>query len=235
MKINSILLPFSFVLITGHKRGVRPLKEKKKQVAMKTVLYSLVLLTGILAAAGCEDDRLYPTSLNNRNQKDPDLYVKVPVHMESEFDAILSTNFYHLGDDPYFDELLWWLIGDLNDSVCNYELEGTGRDSVLGRFTFQISTSGSLTQNYSFTRAKLCSSSQVNGWTMYLSNDDKTELAEGNPYRRPGEKSFIVEDAYGVSDYYAECISILLSESENCPDSMNVKITGDFTLIISKR
>jgi len=206
---------------------------------MKTMMFYPALVVCLLVLAGCEDDRIYPSPQKKPLQNSPDVYVTVPVHLESEFNATFTRNIYFFGDDPQLDDLWnpWWgELTDQNEPVYQFELKGNGTDSILGIFTLHLTTVWSVTEAYCTSNATITSSIPANGGTLCLNCYETSDFNADYPYDQPvHENSFVIGTTLGYAKDCEGFGTILFIRSETIPDVMKVKLEADLKFIISKQ
>lgn len=197
---------------------------------MKTLVKSLVFVTGLLMVVSCEDDRIYPSP-----QKYVEPIATVTVPFNSEFTTTFTKslvdplNLMDYGSDLYWD--LWFMGIEMDHPYYVVEQVGTGTTPGLGNFTISIESWWSSLGGQGFTKAEITT---VGGDVLYVRFEDSNFTPEF-PYDLTNrDQSFTVTGGKGKYMYCTGRGAIILGLCESSSNSIAHKWIGDITLVKRK-
>lgn len=197
---------------------------------MKKLVKSLIVITGLLIVAGCEDDRIYP-----RPQKYVEPLATVTVPFNSEFTTTFTKSLVdslHLSD--YGSDVFWnlWFMGT-GMKYPYYFLEQTGKGTAagFGDFSIKIESWWSSSDGRGFTTANIKTG---NGDILHVNIKESEFTSEF-----PGDQSNcdLLFTAAGGTGKYMYCSgsgTITLNLSESSLKVIAHKWLGDLTLVKRK-
>ena len=197
---------------------------------MKTLVKSLIDITGLLIVAGCEDDRIYPS---------PQKYVEPPAAVTVPFISEFTTTFtkslvdsLHLSD--YGSDVYWnlWFMGIAIEPPC-YVLEQVGKGTAagLGDFTIKIDSWWSSFDGRGFTTAEITTGG---GDILYVNIEKSDFTSEFPDDQSKCDLWFTAGGGLGKYMYCSGSGTITLNLSESSSKVIAHKWLGNLTLVKRK-
>lgn len=197
---------------------------------MKTLVKSLMVLTGLLTFASCEDDRIYPSP-----QKYVEPRVTAAVPFNSEFTTtfekrIINTlSLTDFGSDVYWN--LWFMGFEMEQPFYYLQQTGTGSSAGIGNFTIKIESWWSTVDCKGFTTGEITTGA---GDVLYV-NIGNISFTPEFPYDKTTMDLFF--SAGGGLGKYKYCTgmgTVSIYASDLPSNAMSHKWEGELTLVKSK-
>jgi hypothetical protein len=198
---------------------------------MKTLVKSLIVITGLLIVAGCEDDRIFPS---------PQKYVESPATVTVPFISEFTTTFtkslvdsLHVNDYG-FD--VFWNLWFMSNGIMEYpyyflEQTGNGTAAGLGDFTIIIDSWWSSVDGRGFTSAEIT----TGGGDILYVNIQNSNFSSEFPYDQTNyDLSFTAGGGLGKYMHCSGSGTITLNLSESSSKVIAHKWLGNLKLVKRK-